>query len=192
MDIPILLGRDITPRDDDRGPQVAVISQSVAQGLFQGRSPLGERVTIGQSSMEIVGVAKDTRYQSLREPAQPMVYRPYLQMPDTWEELFFGVRTIGDPENLTSAVRRELSATAPNVPVFSLSTLDEQVDRTLVQERMVSTLASCFGVFALLLAALACMEDSTTRWWSARGKSEFALPWERSDEPCSGKCCTRF
>lgn len=154
MDIPILLGRDITPRDDDRGPQVAVISQSVAQGLFQGRSPLGERVTIGQSSMEIVGVAKDTRYQSLREPAQPMVYRPYLQMPDTWEELFFGVRTIGDPENLTSAVRRELSATAPNVPVFSLSTLDEQVDRTLVQERMVSTLASCFGVFALLLAAV--------------------------------------
>jgi predicted permease len=154
MGIPIRLGRDISSRDNDRGPQVAVISESVAQGLFHGRSPLGEQVAIGQSSMEIVGVAKDTRYQSLRTPAQPMVYRPYLQMPDTWEELFFGVRTVGDPQSIASAIRRELSATAPNVPIFSLSTLDEQVDRTLVQERMVSTLASCFGVVALLLAAV--------------------------------------
>jgi len=104
--------------------------------------------------MEIVGVAKDTRYESLRVPAQPMVYRPYLQMPDFWEELFFGIRTVGDPESILPALRRELHETAPNVPVFSLSTLDEQVDATLVQERMVSTLSACFGIFALSLAAI--------------------------------------
>jgi predicted permease len=154
MGIPVRTGRDVSSRDNDRTAQVAVISQSVASHLFPGSNPLGERITIGGSSMEIVGVAKDTRYQSLRMPAQPMVYRPYLQMPDSWEELFFGIRTVGDPEDILPAVRRELRETAPNVPVFSLSTLDQQVDATLVQERMVSTLSACFGMFALLLAAI--------------------------------------
>jgi predicted permease len=154
MGIPIRMGRDVSPLDNDRGPQVTVISESVARGLFRGRSPLGEQITIGESSMEIVGVAKDTRYQGLRAPAQPMVYRPYLQMPDFWEELFFGIRTVGDPESIVPAIRRELRNAAPNVPAFSQSTLEEQVDATLVQERMVSTLSAWFGVFALLLAAV--------------------------------------
>jgi predicted permease len=154
MGIPMLMGRDLSTLDNDGGPQVAVISESVAQGLFPGSNPLGEQITIGGSSMEIVGVAKDTRYQSLRLPAQPMVYRPYLQMQDSWEELFFGIQTVGDPASIVGAVRRELHDTAPNVPVFALSTLEEQVDATLVQERMVSTLSAWFGVFGLSLAAV--------------------------------------
>jgi putative ABC transport system permease protein len=154
MGIPFRMGRDLTARDNDHTASVAVVSESVASRLFPGGNPLGERITIGGSSLEIVGVAKDTRYQSLRAPAQPMVYRPYLQMPDFWEELFFGIRTVGDPESILPEVRRELHETAPNVPAFSLSTLDEQVDATLVQERMVSTLSACFGIFALVLAAI--------------------------------------
>jgi ABC-type antimicrobial peptide transport system permease subunit len=104
--------------------------------------------------MEIVGVSKDTRYQSLREAAQPMVYRPYLQMHGTWEELFFGIRTASDPEVIASFVQRELHNAAPDVPVFSLTTLEKQVDATLVQERMVSTLSAWFGGFGLLLASI--------------------------------------
>jgi predicted permease len=154
MGTPLLMGRDVSLRDDDHAPAVAVIGESVARGLFRGESPLGRRIEIGQSSMEIVGVVKDTRYQSLREPAQPMVYRPYLQMRDTWEELFFGIRTTGDPDRIVSLVRRELRDAAPNVPVFSLSTLEERVDATLTQERMVSALSAWFGGFALLLAAI--------------------------------------
>jgi predicted permease len=154
MGIPLLMGRDVGARDDDRTPAVAVISESVARGLFGGRSAVGERIAIGSSSMEIVGVVKDTRYQSLREPAQAMVYRPYLQMRDTWEELFFGVRTAGDPEKMVSLLRRELRDAAPNVPVFSLSTLEERVDASLVRERMASALSAWFGGFALLLAAV--------------------------------------
>jgi predicted permease len=154
MGIPLLMGRDLSSRDDGSGPQVAVISASVARSLFPGGKPLGERIEIGQSSMEIVGVVKDTRYQSLREPAQPMVYRPYLQMRNTWEELFFGIRTADNPEKIVGLVRRELRDTAPDVPIFSLSTLEEQVDASLVQERMVSTLSAWFGGFALLLASI--------------------------------------
>ena len=126
----------------------------LARGLFPGRSPLSQHIVIGQRSMEVVGVAKDTRYQSLREPAQPMVYRPYLQMPETSEELFFGIRTTGDPERIVGLVKRALRETAPNVPVFSLSTLEARVDATLTQERMVSALSTWFGAFALLLSAI--------------------------------------
>jgi predicted permease len=154
MRTPLVMGRDVSLRDDGRAPLVAVIAESVARGLFPGRSPLGQRIAIGEESMEIVGVVKDTRYQSLREPAQPMVYRPYLQMRGTWEELHFGIRTTGDPEKIVSLVRHELRATAPNVPVFSLSTLEERVDATLIQERMVSVLSTWFGAFALLLSAI--------------------------------------
>src|ERR1039457_3801538 len=126
----------------------------LARGLFPGRSPLSQHIVIGQRSMEVVGVAKDTRYQSLREPAQPMVYRPYLQMPETSEELFLGIRTTGDPERIVGLVKRALRETAPNVPVFSLSTLEARVDATLTQERMVSALSTWFGAFALLLSAI--------------------------------------
>jgi predicted permease len=154
MGIPLLRGREFGPRDDDHAAQVAVISESVALDLFPGRSALGEHINIAQSSMEIVGVARDTRYQSLREAPQPMVYRPYLQMHGTWEELFFGIRTASDPEVIASFVRRELHNAAPDVPVFSLTTLENQVDATLVQERMVSTLSAWFGGFGLLLASI--------------------------------------
>ena len=154
MGIPLMMGRDVSLRDDERAPPVAMIAESVARGLFPFRNPLGQKIAVGDSILEIVGVVKDTRYRSLREPPQPMIYRPYLQMRGTWEELFFGIRTSGDPLGIVNLVRRELHDTAPNVPVFSLSTLEERVDATLTQERMVSALATWFGAFTLLLAAI--------------------------------------
>lgn len=154
MGIPLLAGRDFNSRDDDRAPQIAVISERIANTLFPNENALGRRIEIGGSSMEIVGLAKETRYNGLREPPSPMVYRPYLLMPHTWEELFFGIRTIGNPQSLMSLVRRELREAAPDVPVFSLTTLDEQVKAGLVRERMVSTLSGWFGVFGLLLASI--------------------------------------
>lgn len=104
--------------------------------------------------MDVVGVVKDTRYNGLRKPPTPMVYRPYLQMEDSWEELFFGIRTFRDPESIVGLVRRELRQAAPNVPIFSLSTLDEQMDAGLAGERVVSMLSTCLGIFALLLASV--------------------------------------
>jgi predicted permease len=76
MGIPVRTGRDVSSRDNERAAQVAVITESVASHLFPGRNPLGERITIGGSSMEIVGVAKDTRYQSLRMPPNPWSTAP--------------------------------------------------------------------------------------------------------------------
>jgi predicted permease len=154
MGIPLVSGRDLNSRDDARAPQVAVISESIARKLFPSGSPLGQRIKIGESPMEIVGIVKETRYNSLRGAPTPMVYRPYLQMPDTWEELFFGIRTVGNPRAMVSLVRHELRMAAPDVPVFALNTLEEQVEAGLVRERMVATLSTWLGAFALLLASL--------------------------------------
>ena len=154
MGIPLLSGHDLTSRGGGATQQETVISESVARGLFPNGNPLGRHINIGDSSLEIVGVVKDTRYNGLREPPTPMVYRPYLQMHDTWEELFFGIRTVGNPEAIVGLVRRELREAAPNVPPFTLSTLDEQADAGLVRERLVSSLSAWFGAFALLLASI--------------------------------------
>jgi predicted permease len=154
MGIPLLPGRDLDSRDDEGSSPVAVISESIARELFPSESPLGQRIAIGDSSMEVVGVAKGTRYNGLREPPTPMVYRPYLQMQQAWEELFFAIRTIQNPESIESLARRELRQIAPDVPVFTLTTLDKQLDAGLVRERMVSTLSVWFGAFAILLASI--------------------------------------
>ena len=153
MGIPLLAGHDLNFGGGATQP-LAVIGESVARGLFPNGNPLGRRIKIGDSSMEIVGVVKDTRYNGLREPATPMLYRPYLQMQDTWEELFFGIRTFGNPEAIVSLVRRELHEAAPNVPPFTLSTLDEQAEAGMVREHLVASLSAWFGAFALLLASI--------------------------------------
>ena len=152
MGIPLLAGREVSERDDATAPAVAVISESVARRMFPDRNPLGQRLDVFGTESEVVGVVKDAHYQNLRQPAEPMAYRPYLQTGDA--DLIYGIRTTGDPEALTSLVRRELREAARDVPVFSLSTLQAQVDATLVRERMVSSLCSLFGGFALLIAAI--------------------------------------
>jgi predicted permease len=154
MGIPLLSGRDFTSRDDARAPQVAVITESAALALFPGANPLGKHILVGKSLLEVVGVAKDTLYRSVREKPQPMVYRPYQQTQGTWGELFFSIRSVGDPEQILGLVTHELHEAAPDVPPFSLSTLEDQVDASLVQERMVSALSAWFGGFALLLACI--------------------------------------
>jgi predicted permease len=154
MGIPLLAGRDLNPRDEELEAPVAIVSENVARILFPNQNPLGGHIKIGNSLLEIVGVVKETRYNGLREPATPMVYRPYSQMPEFWEELFFGIRTTSDPASLVTEVRRELHEAASDVPVFSLSTLDDRVSAGLVREHMVSTLSTWFGAFALLLASI--------------------------------------
>jgi hypothetical protein len=73
-------------------------------------------------------------------------------IPSSWRETTFQVRTAGDPLAVVAAIRREVQALEPNLPVFRVKTLEQQVDETLGQERLIATLSSLFGVLALLLA----------------------------------------
>jgi predicted permease len=148
MGIPLLSGRAFNDGDEvDRQP-VAVISAAVARHFFQGRSPLGQHMDVMGTDRLVVGVVGDARYTSLRQPAEPMVYVP-LFTPGS-----YAIRTKGDPRAIAGFVRRQLRDVANDVPIWSMDTLDDLVDGTLVQERMVSRLCGFFGVFALLVASI--------------------------------------
>jgi predicted lysophospholipase L1 biosynthesis ABC-type transport system permease subunit len=126
---------------------------------FLGRRPaLGVRVTRNdtkfkaEGAYEIVGVVKDAMYFGVRKATEPMVYVP------AWRDSAGGrmllARTVGDPERIVSAIRREAAELDPAVPVRETLTMSEQFDNNIVAERMLTTLCSFFGALALLLAAV--------------------------------------
>jgi predicted permease len=148
LGIPLVAGRPFSEQDAVERRPVAIISESVARRFFPEGNPLGQHIDVFGTDSEVIGVVKDARYRSLREPADPMVYQPALGSGS------YAIRTAGDPAKLAGVVRRELREAARDVPVWRLDTLGDRIDATLVRERMVSTLCSWFGGFALLIACI--------------------------------------
>jgi len=148
MGIPLVAGRALNEQDALERRPVIVISESVARQFFPDRNPLGQHVNVFDTSCEVIGVVKDARYRGLRLPAEPMVYQPAFGTGS------YAIRTRGDPRMLAGAVRRELREAARDVPVWGLNTVDAQVDGALVRERIVSSLCSWLGGFALLIASI--------------------------------------
>jgi len=153
MGIRLVEGRDFRAEDDERAPPVAVVNHSFARRYFPGRSALGERVQVGKALVEIVGVAKDVRYRSIRDEAADVVYRPYLQQPDGYG-LTFAIRADMPASTLGDLVRRAVRDGAPGLPVAELTTLDAQYDASLATERLMATLSGFFGAMALLLVGM--------------------------------------
>lgn len=159
MQIPILLGRGIDERDGESAPEVAVVNETFARKYFPGVSPVGRHFsfhTEPPQEVEIIGVAKTARYESLTAEIPPVAYTSYLQAkknrPIEW--MFFELRTAGDPLGLANAVRRIVHETAPRVPVADVTTQSRAIGKTIINERTFAELCSCFGVLALALACV--------------------------------------
>jgi predicted permease len=162
MGIPLLAGREFGLHDDrasalgDGWPYTkAVVSETFARRYFKGTDPVGRRIGIGTNPgtrmpIEVIGVARDTRYAAIREDPFPTVFLPYLQ--STMENVTAYVRTDRDPYSLMQTIRREMAALDPQVAVFGVSTLDERVDQSVVTERLVAGLSSTLAVVATLLS----------------------------------------
>jgi predicted permease len=152
----LLAGRDVTSEDRETTPKVAVVNETFAQRYFGDGNPLGKHIGLGgqgtASDTEIVGVVRSSKDRSLREEGYPTVYLPFLQSPGTIGGRILYVRATNNSSTLLGTIRREISDLDPNVPVLNMKTLSQQVDDSLVQERMMATLATFFGVMALLLA----------------------------------------
>jgi predicted permease len=166
--LPVVLGRAISARDDEHAPRVAVVNETLARTYFAGESPIGKRLGFGNpdssAQFEIVGVAKDAKYYNLRSPAEPIVYLPYFQ--DPAGQASFTVRTNGDAAAATPAIRLALRDVDPNIPIFDVRTQRETADETLTQERLFAELSSLFGVVAVVLACVGVygvMSYSTAR-----------------------------
>jgi predicted permease len=158
LGIPLLAGRDFGPQDTRQSPLVAVISESMARRFFGAENPIGRRFGIAYPvrccPMEIIGVVKDAKYISLRQESRPMFYRPFAQANTSMGQMTLVVRTAGDTAPIAAAVQREARALDPGMPRFEVEPLAAQLDASLTQERLVATLASVFGLLALLLACI--------------------------------------
>jgi len=154
LGIPLVAGRDFSPRDDQQAPRVAVINESMARHFFGNENPIGRRFGLPNGEVEIIGVAKDAKYRSLREQGRPMFYLPFAQPGSDRAQMTLVARATGDPVSLAAALQREARALDPAMPMFQAETLAEQLDASLAQERLVATLSSGFGLLALLLACI--------------------------------------
>lgn len=157
MGIPLLAGRTLSPQDDERAPRVVVVNQAFAKRFFPNESPIGKRFGFNadkSNQIEIVGVAGDTKYTSLRDEIKPNVYIPWSQDLRFIGRMTFELRASGEPGALVAAVREAVRSVDSNLPVTGIKTQAEQADQSLRIERLFARLLTFFGVLALLLAGI--------------------------------------
>src|SRR6185503_8594938 len=107
-----------------------------------------------QDQFEIVGIARDARYQDLRTPDEPMIYLPVEQAIDPITDAFILVRGAGDVARLVPSIRASVADTIPGGFIAGIATIEEQVGMLLARERMLAFLAAFFAILALLLAGI--------------------------------------
>ena len=142
-------------RDTKNASQVAIVNESVARRFFPGVNALGKsfRRADQPALVEIVGIVKDSKYESLREVTPPTVFLPAVQAPPSGEAAEFVVRTSTPPSALVPTIQRAMADVNREFPL-KFHTLAGQVADNLVQERLLATLSAFFGALALLLAMI--------------------------------------
>ena len=152
MGIPLVSGREFTRADDERAALVAIVNETMVAQFWRGRNPIGERVQVKDRWMQVVGVAKDSKYRSVRETAKPFFYVPRRQNFSVGAGLY--IRTPLSPETVAAVLAREVHALDANLAPYELITLQEQVDRSTSPQLVAVTLVSVLGALALLLAVI--------------------------------------
>ena len=157
--IPILLGRDIGPRDLASAESVCVVNETFAKFYFGGSSPIGRHVTDEfpdtRKTFTIVGVARDARDHSLRQKIWRRFYLSARQpLGEYYPFMVYEIRTFGDSAPVLEASRKAILAFDPAIRVGTPKTMEGLLDDSLRQQRIIAQLSSVFGALALLLAAI--------------------------------------
>lgn len=157
MGIPLINGRFFDERDKADAPGVVAISKTVAERVFAGRDPIGQRLHYpglnGPPDL-IVGVVGDVKITGLDDAIKPVLYYPYLQDPSTFTNLV--VRTTADPATLVNVIRNECRTLEPDVAIFSVRTIEEMINDApaAFMRRFPAFLIGIFAAVALLLATV--------------------------------------
>ena len=153
--IPLRTGRTFTRNDAGAALKVAVLNEAAANAYFAGRSPLGQTLSFGPgSTYRVVGVVGNHKHRSLREPAPRFAFIPLWQPVDPIGRVTLAVSAEGAPADLARTVPQEIRTIHPRTLVSDLVRVEEQIDATLVSERLLSALAGVFALLALALAAI--------------------------------------
>jgi predicted permease len=156
MKTPIVLGRTLSARDNAASRRLAVINETAARTYFPGASPVGRSFSIGENpewqNIEVIGVAKNAKYMSLKERRMPAAFYPRSQ-----HGMFlynFLARYTGDTTSLVPEIRRAVRAVDPNLPVDDVTKLVHLVDGSVLNQRLVAQLCTFFGILAAFLACI--------------------------------------
>jgi predicted permease len=155
---PFLAGRDFSTRDQAGSP-VAIINETAARDCFGNENPIGRHITLshitltkGERTFEVVGLVRDAKYNDLQQAAPPTIY------PDLLQQGFIGsqlaIRTRIDPGGVAGAVRQTEAAVFRTVPIVRTMTMSEQIDSSIVPERLIAMLSAGFGALGAMLAAI--------------------------------------
>jgi predicted permease len=168
MQIPFLAGRQFNVSDYElaasnsgpkptAAPTPVIVNQMFVEKYLGKESPFGKQFGAitgdepgpANPGYEIVGVVRDTKYNSLRREIHPMMY-----LPQSGSAATFEVRTAANPQALLPAIRETVAQLNSNLPLFDVTTESEQIDRLLFEERLIARLSGFFGLLALALACI--------------------------------------
>ena len=159
MRTPLVHGREFTDQDQDGSERVAIVNETFVKKLMtsvnSSSEAIGKRIAFGSAGgpyVRIVGVAREGKYFNIAEDPRPFVWTPLPQ--DYSTNGILTVRTEGNPEPLLAAVRKEVQALDPNLPLFDVKTLSEHMRFALFPARVAATVLGVFGLVALLLSAI--------------------------------------
>jgi predicted permease len=161
MKVPFLAGRDF--RETDTSPGVAIVNQTFANVYFNGAAPVGRSFDTNRHHgirCRIIGLVRDSRYESMRGPVPPVVYLPFRSLDAAGQfrrpsGAAIVLRVAGpDPLALAPMLRREITRTRPGFLVSRIVPQTELVEQQTIRERLLALLASFFATVALLLAGI--------------------------------------
>jgi predicted permease len=156
MQIPLLVGRNFSSSDTSTSQHVAIISEHTAKTLFPLGNPIGRHFGLADNKPEndvtVIGVAKDVKFDDLAEEPVNLDYFPYTQHP--WGFGDFEVRYTGDFAPVAAAVQQTIHSIDRNLPITRVTTLDEQVARSITNQRLVAQLSTFFGLLAVFLSCI--------------------------------------
>jgi macrolide transport system ATP-binding/permease protein len=150
--IPLVTGREFTRDDDEKAAPVCVVNEAMAAQYWRGENPVGKRLQLKGKWARVVGVAKDSKYENVRELPKPFFYVPLRQNFSIAAALNIQTRISADAMTVTLA--RELHALDPQLATYEVISMQEQLDRSTSPQLVAVTLVATLGGFALLLAAV--------------------------------------
>jgi predicted permease len=155
MGLPLARGRAFTAMDREGAPGVVIVNESFVRRYWPGSDGLGRRVSLSGPDgpfLEVVGIARDSKYQSLYEDPKPYFYRPLGQ--EVEDRFTLVARTSLDPATLSGPVREVIRALDPSLPLDGVSTLEDHIDLSLLPARIAGIVLGFLGLLGLVLASL--------------------------------------
>jgi predicted permease len=152
LGIHLISGREFTRADDENAALVAIVNQTMAARYWRGQDPIDRRLQVKGRWVRVIGVAADSKYESMRETAKPFFYVPLRQDFVRGPALY--IRSSQPLQSISAALLREVHALDPGLALYEMITLQEQVDRSTSSQLVAVTLVSILGGLALLLAAV--------------------------------------